>query len=250
MGSILALISDTITTGASVAGRVFALTGAVTLDSNAISAAVSGGGGQPCNDFTTGRGHITGPSGNDAEFKFKAGFKAGENADSSPHGEIVYIDDGFECSLRMKSTSVTAYLVKGPNSRRIQGTAEINGHNGTYQLDVTGDDSATDSFAIRLSNGYSASGKLKNGHIEIHTRCPNGKDDNDSKQKEEDQKDTMWPTASVTAAWNMTPSACRPARFTRTSWPGWKMAPTRRSLHENPTRKSSVRGTRLPERKD
>jgi hypothetical protein len=28
---------------------------------------------------------------------------------------------------------------------------------------------------------------------------------------------TMWPTASVTAAWNITPSACRPARFTRSS---------------------------------
>src|SRR5437660_5236772 len=50
----------------------------------------------------------------------------------------------------MKSISVTGYLEKGPNSRRIQGTAEINGHNGTYQLDVTADDSATDNFAIRL----------------------------------------------------------------------------------------------------
>ena len=192
VGSILALISDTVTTGTSVAGRVFALTGAVTLDSNAISAAASGGGGgggQPCNDFTTGHGHITGPSGNDAEFKFKAGFKVGENTDSSPHGEIVYIDDGFECSLRMKSTSVTAYLEKGPNSRRIQGTAQINGHDGTYQLDVTDDESATDSFAIRLSNGYSASGRLKGGHIEIHKRCPNDKDDKDNKDKDEDHKD-------------------------------------------------------------
>jgi hypothetical protein len=38
-GSILALISDTITTGASVTGRVFALTGAVTLSGNRIRAA-------------------------------------------------------------------------------------------------------------------------------------------------------------------------------------------------------------------
>jgi Ice-binding-like len=196
VGSILALISDTVTTGTSVAGRVFALTGAVTLDSNAITAAASGaggggGGGQQCTDFTTGDGSITGPSGGDAEFKFKAGFKGGENADSAPHGEVVYTDDGFECSLRMKSTSVTAYLEKGPNSRRIQGTVQINGHDGTYQLDVTDDDSAsaTDSFAIRLSNGYSASGKLKGGHIEIHKRCPNDKDDKDNKDKDEDHKD-------------------------------------------------------------
>jgi hypothetical protein len=34
----------------------------------------------------------------------------------------------------------------------------------------------------------------------------------------------MWPTASVTAAWKVTPPASSPARFTRTSWPGWKIA--------------------------
>lgn len=198
-GSLLALISDTVTTGTSVCGRVFALTGAVTQDTNAITAVGScgggtggggtggggGGGGQQCKDVTTGHGHITGPSGNAAEFRFKAGLfkgdkedkgdKENEDSDSSACGEVVrgdvvYNDDGFECSLSVKSTSITAYLEKGPNSRRIQGTAEINGHDGTFQLDVTDDESATDSFAIRLSNGYSASGKLTNGHIEIQTR--------------------------------------------------------------------------------
>src|SRR6266478_5738258 len=39
---------------------------------------------------------------------------------------------------------------------------------------------------------------------------------------------TIWPTASVTAAWNITPSACRPARFTRTSWPDWNITPARK----------------------
>jgi hypothetical protein len=38
-GSILANISGTVTTGASVTGRVFALTGAVTLSGNRIRAA-------------------------------------------------------------------------------------------------------------------------------------------------------------------------------------------------------------------
>ena len=38
-GSILALISDTVTTGASVSGRVFALTGSVTLSGNRIRSA-------------------------------------------------------------------------------------------------------------------------------------------------------------------------------------------------------------------
>jgi len=44
VGSILAEISDTVTTSASVDGRVIALTGAVTLDTNAITAAASGVG--------------------------------------------------------------------------------------------------------------------------------------------------------------------------------------------------------------
>jgi len=44
IGSILAKVSDTVNTGASVDGRIFALTGAVTLDTNATTAAASGVG--------------------------------------------------------------------------------------------------------------------------------------------------------------------------------------------------------------
>ena len=197
VGSVLALISDTITTGSSVNGRVFALTGAVTLDSNAINAAAAGsggggtggGGGQRCKDVTTGRGSITGPSGSKAKFEFKAGFKGGESESSLPCGQVTYSDDGFECLLRVKSTNITAYLEKGPNSRRIQGAAEINGHDGTYQLDVSDDESGADTFAIRLSNGYSASGHLKSGHIEIDKRCQNDDDTQDQDHKNEDHEE-------------------------------------------------------------
>ena len=193
-GSILALISDTVTTGASVCGRVFALTGAVTLDSNAITVAAScggggtgggtgGGGGHQCKDFTTGHGSVMGPSGNEARFEFEAGFKGGENEDSSPQGRVVFIDEGFLCSLRMRSTSITAYLEKGPNSRRILGTAEINGHEGTFQLDVSDDESTPDTFSIRLSNGYSASCDVDSGSIEIDKRCPGDKSDQANKDK-------------------------------------------------------------------
>lgn len=197
VGSVLALISDTITTGSSVNGRVFALTGAVTLDSNAIKAAAAGsggggtgggGGGQQCKDITTGRGSITGPSGGLAKFDFEAGFQGGESESNSPCGQVTYSDDGFECILTMKSANITAYLEKGPSSRRIQGTAEINGHDGTYQLDVSDDESGPDTFAIRLSNGYSASGHLKSGRIEIHKRCENEKDTQDENNKNEDHE--------------------------------------------------------------
>jgi len=176
-GSILALTSDTVTTGTSVNGRVFALNGAVTLDSNVITVAGSSGSGQSCNDFTTGGGFITGPSGGKATFGFEAGCKCNRGEDSTLRGEVAYKDHGID--LRMKSTSVTAYLEKRPNSRRIQGTAKINGQDGTFQLDVTDDESAPASFTIRLSNGYSASGDINGGHIEIHRCCHNNNDDRD-----------------------------------------------------------------------
>jgi len=188
-GSLLALTSDTVTTGTSVTGRVFALNGAVTLDSNAITAAASGsgggagGGGQQCSDFTTGGGFIAGPSGGKATFGFEAGCKC-DNQDQDKdqgrtlRGEVVYHDHGID--LRMKSTSVTAYLEKGTNSRRIQGTAEINGRDGAYQLDVSDNESAPSTFAIRLSTGYSASGEIKGGHIEIHKCCSDNHDNDDA----------------------------------------------------------------------
>jgi hypothetical protein len=188
-GSILALTSDTVTAGTSVTGRVIALNGAVTLDSNAITAVASGsgsgGGGSPqCKDFTTGGGWITGPAGSKATFGFEAGCKCDKDLDENDkgqdrtlRGEVVYHDHGID--LRMKSTSVTAYLERGPNSRRIQGTAEINGQNGTYQLDVSDNEATPATFAIRLSTGYSASGEIKGGHIEIHKCSKDNKDNED-----------------------------------------------------------------------
>src|SRR5260370_20998257 len=72
-GSILARISNTVTTGTSVCGRVFALTGAVTQDSNAITATGScgsgggtrggggGGGGAQGKDLQTRSRQLTPP---------------------------------------------------------------------------------------------------------------------------------------------------------------------------------------------
>jgi hypothetical protein len=82
--------------------------------------------------------------------------------------------------------------VRGANSRRIQGTAEINGRPGTYLVDVTDSESGSDSFAIQLSNGYNASGNLKHGRIEIHNRCRNDDDrdkDHKDRDKDRDHKD-------------------------------------------------------------
>src|SRR6266700_1032771 len=50
----------------------------------------------------------------------------------------------------------------------------------------------------------------------------------------------MWATASVTAAWKDTPPASRPARFTRTSCPGWKVAAITRSWRGGPLDASCI----------
>lgn len=192
-GSVFALISDTVTTGTSVAGSVFALTGAVTLDSNniTVAAASSGGGGggggkNPC-DFATGEGSITGPSGGHAEFTFAAGFTSDDGKEGKLHGELTYIDhDG---DLKVESVSVTAYIDRGADTRRIQGTARINGRLGSFQIDVTDNESGEDSFSIHLSNGYSASGNLKHGCIEIVTRCHKDDHDRDKDHKGKDHRD-------------------------------------------------------------
>jgi hypothetical protein len=66
---------------------------------------------------------------------------------------------------------------------------DLTTQDATFQLDVSDDKSATDSSAIRLSNGYSASGYLKGGHIEIHKGCHNDIDDHDKDRKDNDHKD-------------------------------------------------------------
>jgi hypothetical protein len=57
-------------------------------------------------------------------------------------------------------------------TRRIEGTAKIGKVAVTYQVDVTdnGEPGKNDSFAITLSNGYSASGTLAGGNIQLHKR--------------------------------------------------------------------------------
>ena len=75
--------------------------------------------------------------------------------------------------MKVKGTGVTGYTVTGPTSRHIDGTAEINGGPGTYSVDVAdnGEPGRDDTFAIRLSNGYTAVGNLSGGNIQLHLPC-------------------------------------------------------------------------------
>ena len=126
----------------------------------------------PVGDFVTGGGWITGPSGARANFGVAGGIKHG-----GLWGHLTYIDHGSN-GVNAKGTGVTSYEVTGPTSRRISGTAEVDGVSGVgYTVDVTdaGEPGRDDTFSITLTNGYSASGKLAGGNIQLHAKpgpCP------------------------------------------------------------------------------
>ncbi len=117
-------------------------------------------------DFATGGGWI--PIGNGkGTFGFVAGYK---DHQTSPSGNLVYIDHTI--GMKVKATSVTSYTGSG-NTRTFGGDASINGASGyTYSVTVVdnGEPGAGhDTFSIHLSTGYSASGTLGGGNIEIHS---------------------------------------------------------------------------------
>ena len=73
---------------------------------------------------------------------------------------------------------MTAYTapdpVNKPTLRHIEGTADIDGASGTYMVDVAdnGEPGRDDTFSLKLSNGYTASGKLAGGNIQLHGESP------------------------------------------------------------------------------
>jgi hypothetical protein len=123
-------------------------------------------------DFSTGGGFIV-RSGANANF----GVAGGIGVNGTFIGHLEYIDHSPN-GTRVHGTSVTGYTRVNAATRAIDGTARVNGQAGfTFHLVVTDDDSSgIDSFSIQLSNGYSASGNLMGGHIEIHGDCDSDDD--------------------------------------------------------------------------
>lgn len=115
-------------------------------------------------DFVTGGGWIT-VGGSKATWAVAGGIKNGF------WGHLNYNDHGAR--LKVKGTGVTKYEVTGATSRHIEGTCEIDGSPGTYKVDVAdlGEPGRNDTFQIELSNGYSASGNLGGGNIQLHIQC-------------------------------------------------------------------------------
>jgi hypothetical protein len=118
-----------------------------------------------CDDFVTGGGWIDVPGGR-ASFGFNAGHKGG-----SLDVHFNYVD--HRTGMHMKAVTITKYAATGPTSRHFEGAADIDGHPGTYIIDVTdnGEPGRNDTLAISLSNGYKAGGSLAGGNIKLHKPC-------------------------------------------------------------------------------
>jgi hypothetical protein len=195
-GTILAGAAITETRGTQ-SGSAFAKAGA-TITGTAVVGCASEAGPGPgpgpgpgsCPDRVTGGGYIQVGRGHD-NFGVAGGIRNGV-----PRGHLTYID--HTTGMKVKGTGVTAYVVIDARTRRIGGTAKVNGQPGfTYQVDVTdnGEPGKNDSFAIRISNAsgfsYSASSRLSGGNIQLHKRnCDrNGHDRDDDEDDREDDHD-------------------------------------------------------------
>jgi hypothetical protein len=97
------------------------------------------------------------------------GLTARVNSDGTPSGNLTYQD--HPQNRTVKSTQITAVIVTG-NSARILGTATVNGA-GSFGFDVTVVDNGepgrdSDTFRIEMSDGYTATGTLGGGNVQIH----------------------------------------------------------------------------------
>ncbi len=116
-------------------------------------------------DFMTGGGFII-VNGAHANFGFVAGFKPGKTTVS---GQLNYIDHSN--GSHVKSTSVSSYSGTGV-CRTFSGPGTVNGQSVTFTVNACDNaepGKGSDTFGIQLSNGYSASGVLAGGNIQLHT---------------------------------------------------------------------------------
>jgi hypothetical protein len=124
--------------------------------------------GPPRGDFVAGTGKFINNGGN-AEFVLAAGIKD----QGGLFGHLIFND--FGTGVRVESTKITGYSIVDAKTRRITGTAKINGQPGTFILivsDKANPGAGFDTFEIKLSTGYQVKGTLVQGNIELSARPP------------------------------------------------------------------------------
>jgi hypothetical protein len=116
-------------------------------------------GNTPCE--VKGNGRLATNRG--ARFNLDASFGT---ADTAPVGRVKY-DDRSE-GLRLTSRRITSVIGSGAEAT-IRGTGTARGDELEFSIDVAdgGRKARDDQFEIHLSNGYTASGALRNGRIDV-----------------------------------------------------------------------------------
>lgn len=174
IGNVIAHTTITMTSGSNVAGRIWALNGAVTMITNAITACESnteGGGSLPpetCDDFVTGGGSISGSDNSKSTFGISGGIKHNQF-----RGNLSFQGHGRN-GMGVKSTSITTYTQIDDVTRRIEGVANVNGKEEFTFICIVSDNGepgSNDFFSLELSNGYNVSGMLNGGNIQLHKKC-------------------------------------------------------------------------------
>jgi len=164
IGTVIANTTITMTFGATVAGRIIALNGEVTMIGDTISTCGTVSKKvhvKPAGDWVTGGGWIN----DKATFGVSGGIKHDKF-----WGQLEYNDHN---GVQVKSTEVTNYIVIDEVTRQIEGIAKINGEGSfayTVVVSDNGEPGRNDSFSIVLSTGYSASGTLNGGNIQLHVK--------------------------------------------------------------------------------
>lgn len=117
-------------------------------------------------DEVDGNGTINGPHGGQASFSVDAKFQKVKKK-TKLIGSFSYDDPATPISFR--SMKITSLIITG-NQAHITGTGKIGKKKGSFTLDVTdnGEPGTNDFFSLQLSNGYSATGFLSSGNIQIH----------------------------------------------------------------------------------
>jgi hypothetical protein len=167
-GILLALISDTVTTSANVSGGVFALTGAVTLDTNLISACSSGGATPAAGTIkVTGGGQIQVPDPNSpgtASFGFNAGPKGG-------HFNYVNHVNGLHVDGPVNDIVVIAFNSDGsPKTVLFSGSCG-NGCSFSVTVEDHGEPGTSDEFGVTVTGTISefrSQRVISGGNIQFH----------------------------------------------------------------------------------
>jgi hypothetical protein len=172
-GIILALISDTLTTGANVSGGVFALTGAVTLDTNRVNACSFGGTPPAAGTIkVTGGGQIQVPDLNSpgtATF----GFNAQSDKSGGAKGHFNYVNhvNGLHVDGPVNDIAVIAFNLDGsPKTVLFSGTCG-NGCSFSVTVEDHGEPGTSDQFGITVTGALSEARSqrvISNGNIQFH----------------------------------------------------------------------------------